>query len=717
MNKIVNFLKGSLATLLLAVVGLFGLVACQDDGLEQESASLVIYYPEVSNIGPSMNYISGAPSTYGATPSLFSISKVKLNDEAFATDCFSINPSTGAITIANTDHLVPGCYKLSISCLVGSQPFRFEDVFVVNMLPAQPERIEVSQSLLEIPYAEVKTSEAQIEVTPVGESVTIVSWALIQPEGQEYFSISKSGVITVNANFKGEILPGIYPLPVKVSTHAGSTTYEDMVTIKVTSEPLELIYNPAVGRMEYNMGYESNAPAFKGSPEEVSFAIKAVTPETDKVTIDPVTGVLSVEKDAELPVDGHYVVDVTATNLYGTVDFMEAFVLDVIAYIEPIDGATFAYEAVEAIQGTGFEAVVNDDLVGDEVSFSLAEVPAALEGQITIDPATGTITAAKGNTIALGEYAVVVKAANTKNEVTTTLMINIIENPYFFTYIRYGNNLGLDPATYASQYRCATKDEYNALNLVPTTDAKPGVELEWSIEIKTGATKWKEGCLGSTIDPATGKISQNGFSAKSFGILYVTATAGKGKVGETSVTTPVFFSFMQAQSGVTIHYTPFVLQVNPRKGGSSAVPQINGCDDLSKFVLDFRRDFYFWRFGDSELQVDGLPADAGSYLNYMWLTVYNGQEGVLKQSGTGAKNPMSYYVNNDDYKNSALALAYVDPSDFHVVVMPNKWFDANGNPANGVMAAQMTFRTDGNTSQISKGSTLNPLLIWFDEKF
>lgn len=702
MNKIVNFLKGSLAALLLAFVGLFGLVACQDDGLEQESASLVIYYPEVSNIGPSMNYISGAPSTYGDTPSLFSISKVKLNGETFATDCFSINPSTGAITIANTDHLTPGCYKLSISCLVGSQPFRFEDVFVVNMLPAQPERIEVSQSLLEIPYAEVKTSEAQIEVTPVGESVTIVSWSLIQPEGKEYFSISKSGVIAVNANFKGEILPGIYPLSVKVSTHAGSTTYEDMVTIKVTSEPLELLYNPAVGRMEYNMGYESNAPAFKGSPEEVSFAIKTVSPETDKITIDPVTGVLSVVKDAELPVGGHYVVDVTATNLYGAIDFMEAFTLDVIAYIEPIDGTTFAYEAVEAIQGTGFEAVVNDGLVGDEVSFSLAEVPVALEGQITIDPATGTITAAKGNSIALGEYAVVVKAANTKNEVTTTLKINIIENPYFFTYIRYGNNLGLDPATHASQYRCATADEMKALSLTPQTDAKAGVELEWSIVIK-------HQCGSTTIDPATGVLSPAGIKALNGGLVLVTATAGKGKEGETSVTVPVFFSFMPT-SGATVLYTPFVIQVNPRKGITSEVPEILGID-LSSFFLDYRRNFNYYNIGGPASHGDGQPAVAGSFMNQIWTAYYTAIGSATVN--TGARAPMSW---TDNKANLANALAYIDNADgYRLVVNPNKWIDENNVAANGALIGQITYaNTEAGTG---KGTQIFPIWIWFDEKF
>uniref|UniRef100_UPI0040567AFE surface glycan-binding family protein n=1 Tax=Alistipes sp. TaxID=1872444 RepID=UPI0040567AFE len=701
MNKIINLLKGSL----LALAVLFtapAFVACEGDGLEQEGASLVIYYPEVSNIGPSMNYISGAPSVYGATPSLFSLSKIKFNNEEFSCDCFSINPSTGAITISNTENLTPGCYKLSVSCLVGSQPFRFEDIFVVNMLPAQPESIEVSRELVEIPYAEAAQSEETITITPKGESVSIINWALKQEEGKEYFSISKEGVISINPNFKGEILPGVYPLSVILSTHAGSTTYEEVATIKITSVAVELSYNPAAGRMEYNMGYTSNAPTMKGSPEEVSYAIKAVTPETDKIAIDPTTGVLSVEKDAELPVDGHYVVDVTVENLYGAVDFMEAFTLDVIAYIEPIDQSTFAYDTVEAIQGTAFEAPLREGLVGDEISFSFVELPADLEGQLSIDPATGKVSAEKGNTIPLGEYNVEIKAANTKNEATTTLVVKIIENPYFFTYIRYGNNLGLDPATHASQYRCATANEMKALKLTPQTDAKPGVELEWSVAIK-------HQCGSTTIDPTTGVLSPAGMKAMNGGLVLVTATAGKGKEGETSVTVPVFFSFMPS-SGATVLYTPFVIQVNPRKGIVSAAPEVLGID-LSSLFMDYRRNFNYYNIGGLESHLDGQPSVAGSFMNQMWTAYYTSIGSATVN--TGARGPMSWIDNKSNLSN---ALAYVDNADgYKLVVNPNKWIDQNNVAANGALIGQITYADT--ESSAGSGTQIFPIWIWFDEKF
>ena len=43
--------------------------------------------------------------------------------------------------------------------------------------------------------------------------------------------------------------------------------------------------------------FQSNAPALKGSLEGIEYSIKNITPTTDKIKIDPTTGVLSVDKD------------------------------------------------------------------------------------------------------------------------------------------------------------------------------------------------------------------------------------------------------------------------------------------------------------------------------------------------------------------------------------------------------------------------------------
>ena len=254
-------------TALCAVV----LAACEDD--DTKSGDLQLFYPTVVDIGPSMNFVSGTPTYYGPAPSNFSIAGITLDDKAFTSECFSIGADTGMVSISNTDALDPGTYKLTIACQAGGGAYRFENIFVVRMVSATPEAIEVSEPTLVIPYAELETTEASVTVAPVGESVSILNYSLVQAEGFEYFTISKDGVVTYNAEFTGEVMPGSYPLPVKIETYAGSATYENLLTARITSEPLEVRYPSASGRMEYNMAFQGSTPSLKGSPDEVVLSL------------------------------------------------------------------------------------------------------------------------------------------------------------------------------------------------------------------------------------------------------------------------------------------------------------------------------------------------------------------------------------------------------------------------------------------------------------
>ena len=703
MSKFRNACFVWLTAVLLAVTA----AACEDD--KTTGGDLRLHYPEVIDIGPSMSFISGAPTYYGPAPSDFSIAGMTLDDKAVASDSFTISPETGAVSISNTEGMATGTYKLTVACRANGAGYTFRDIFVVRMVPSTPVEIETSSPTLTIPYDELGTTEETVSVSTVGESVAVIGYELVQPEGQEYFSISKTGVVSLSTAFKGEVLPGVYPLPIKISTHAGSMVYEDVLTAKITSRPLGVTYTPASGRMEYNMAFQSAVPVLKGSPEEVVWAVKGVTPSTDVFTVDAATGVLSVAEGNGLPIDGQYVVDLTVSNSYGSTDFEGAYTLTVIDYIAPIEADKFAYEPVEAIQGGEFSASKKIDFVGDEVTFSLGTLDAALVGQLSIDPETGAVSAKKGHTIPMGSYAVPVIAANAKGTAEASLSLTIKENPYFFTTITYGNNLGLTPAAnYANQFYFAAAEDFT--QLTPTTDAKPGTELSWSV-------KAKHNCGGTTINLATGIISLDGFAKGNGGLLLVTATAGEGQVGETSVTVPVFLSFCAtAESGAVIpfSYKPFVIQVNPRKGLVSPAPEISGIEP-SSLVMDYRRTFNYYNFNGPETHKDGIPATSGSFLNQMW-AVYNAQDGVKKPAGTGAKDPMSYFKNNE-LGNLNLAMLYVDKTTKSIVVNANKWIDANGVAANGAFHGQITFLTNGNEGGINNGEKSFPVWIWFDEKF
>lgn len=691
-------------TALCAVV----LAACEDD--DTKSGDLQLFYPTVVDIGPSMNFVSGTPTYYGPAPSNFSIAGITLDDKAFTSECFSIGADTGMVSISNTDALDPGTYKLTIACQAGGGAYRFENIFVVRMVSATPEAIEVSEPTLVIPYAELETTEASVTVAPVGESVSILNYSLVQAEGFEYFTISKDGVVTYNAEFTGEVMPGSYPLPVKIETYAGSATYENLLTARITSEPLEVRYPSASGRMEYNMAFQGSTPSLKGSPDEVVWAIKQVIPAegtdpTDKIKIDPATGVVSVDAGSELPIDASYTLDLTVKNSFGSTDFDGAYTLSVIEFIAPIESDKFGYEDAVAIQGGEFKVSKKAGFVGDEVTFSLGTLDAKLVGQLTVNAETGAVSAKKGHSIPIGTYTVPVVATNAKGTAETSISLTVRENPYFFTTITYGNNLGLTPvANYANQFYFPTQEDI--VPLTPTTDAKAGTEILWSV-------KTKHQCGGTTIDPATGVISLDGYKSGNGGLILVTATAGKGMVGETTVTVPVFFSFHVAVNGVTVRYKPFVIQVNPRKGITSQAPDISGVSNLSSMLMDYRRTFTYYNIGGPESHIDGQPNVANSFMNQMW-AVYNAQTGITKPAGTGAKDPLSYFANK---ANLNLAMLYVDQTTKSIVVNSNKWIDANGVAANGALMGQITFVTNGDESGVNDGGKIFPAWIWFDEKF
>ena len=75
------------------------------------------------------------------------------------------------------------------------------------------------------------------------------------------------------------------------------------------------------------------APALKGSLEGIEYSIKNITPTTDKIKIDPTTGVLSVDKDHGLQSGNNYVISIHVKNNFGEEDFNNAFTLQVLINI------------------------------------------------------------------------------------------------------------------------------------------------------------------------------------------------------------------------------------------------------------------------------------------------------------------------------------------------------------------------------------------------
>ena len=713
-------------------------------------------YSGMTDIGPSMSGRISSPTYKGNTPSDFAITKVTLKGEAYSGDCFTIDPNDGFISINSTKDMQVGLYKLSISCISGGNYYEFKDIVEINFLKAVPDGITVEPNKLQVKYNDIidETSEVELPTAQVktdGDHVTITNYEIAKSDYSKYFDITKSGKISI---IKGSaaLLPGIYNISLKLTTGASSEDegiFENALEINVTSAPFGLEYTPNEDMLEAEndksgkTSFQSNAPALKGSLEGIEYSIKNITPTTDKIKIDPTTGVLSVDKDHGLQSGNNYVISIHVKNNFGEEDFNNAFTLQVVEYIEPISG--FEYEtSIDKYQYSKFTINPKEGLKGDNIQFSLINEPDALKGQIEFDAQTGTISVEKGNTIPQGNYSLTVRATNSKNAenpADATFTLNIIENPNYFTDIRYGNNIDVPEENNANQFRITEDNEANADATLkgftfpsPQTGLKGDVSVAWSI--KNGNK-----CDNLTIDSNTGKISfnqeatwpadNNGVKANTIGFCYVTATAGTDKDSQISQTTLVFIHYdLKANNGVHIHYNPFVFQADPKNGGNSTVPlvTVNGTTTTSNFALDYRRSFNY--YPTEGTLVKGAPGTAGSFLNELWTTYYKAMD--IKLS-TGSRNPMSYYGSVYDMSHSkklpnqsdrlSVALAYVVPNDLTIHISPNIWKNSNGEYANGIMVGEMTFLTNVTVDTTETGESLKngkkiaPIIIWFDKKF
>ena len=478
--------------------------------------------------------------------------------------------------------------------------------------------------------------------------------------------------------------------------------------------PTSLVYSPSSVAVQFDYEYVSRVPRMVGSSNGLKYSISSVSPQGAPVTIDEKTGVITLSAQHELPVGTEVLVSVLVENALGSMDFAQVLKISLVENLAPI--TMFEYNDSTVWHNTKF-SLVPKAIDGDEKFFSFVNLPEELSA-LQIDELTGAISAKKGNKIPLGKYSLSVNVENSKGSMTEEIKLTVIENPYFFTYVRWGNNLGLTPEEkYASQHRVSTTEAYTFA--VTATDIKKGVEVEYSIG---GGSK--SAC--AVIDPETGTITTDLAFAEgkmeNFRVhfFYVTAITGKGTSGETKVKTPVFLDFncQRADKGYQIKYTPFVFQCNPKNGGVSAVPEITKdgkaltAEELAKITMDFRRSFNYWNIGGPASHADGAPNDAkDNFLSLIWANYY---DDIKVSYNKGSRDPMSAYGRSTQLAKSP---GYIRTSDLALYIAPDKWKDLNGY-ADGIFTGQITFADNGSDPQgAGNPYRLFPIFVWFDTEF
>lgn len=756
---------------MLAIV--LGISSCKDD-FTTDDGSFALYYTSMTDIGPSMTGVIASPTYKGATPYDFKITGVtySLGDvsEPYTGECFTINTENGEIYINSTKGMNVGKYILSISCQAAGTLYTFPNAVEVNFLKAVPEGIKVTPDLLEVKLADVKNKDsetvfptAQVTTENTKEHITITGYkisnvvrvgsddseTIINNTKVNLFSISETGVIYINKSSEYDdavVKAGTYKIDLKLTTAASSSLEEedglfaDALTVNFTDAPSAISYK--IGTIETGIegeaskpkgDFTSSKPLIEGSSMNATYEITSIkkssggtldftdASEAEKAffSIDDVTGVIYVPNTHNFANGDTYKVSVKVTNPYGEFNGTDALTLNVIDWMDPL--ADFTYEVKDMKQGMsyisskpqggGLDAATN-------VEYSFVDMPEEYAEYFSINNTTGEVSVAKYNTLPQGTFEVTVKAKNFKSEAQGKLAINVVENPNYFTYISYGNNLVDDQtpgSIYDNQFRFTKLDEVRVVSLNPKTDIQEGCKMTWKLA-------GKHHSANIVIDTNTGEITaagvtQDNFNKYSMAVLFITATVGEGN-DAFDRTFPVFINYSKPVAGVTIEYTPFVLRVNPNNGGTSLPPVITGNNiDLSKVYIDYYNTINYFNLEGCDSE--GTPFDEGrvdqtpgcKFLKNLWNE--NGASGSY-----GTNLPVSYWDGNKVKTNPSDYLAYINNAKvdnrFSVVVNPKKWYYDGW--ADGVLTGKFKFSVDG-TNPPGKTNSDFYLAIWFDKDY
>lgn len=714
--------------------------ACSDD--ETSDAPATLYYPEVVNIAPTVDFVMAqGPDFQGPVPTDYEIAGITCDGQAVQTDLFSINPETGAVSFRHAEEgeeIPLGTYLLSIGCKVNGNYHVYPDVLIVKMVAPLPAAVIATPSEVKVAYETVLNPEGELPTVELsveeGASISVKSWAFPAEAVNNnpfyaYFKISKNGVISLNTSSK--VLPGHFELDVQVNTSAGEKgIFEKVVSFDIQSKPLTLTYAENL-LVEAGSALALPEPKYVGSLDGVNFSIAKVTPvgeapQTSDFKIDAQTGCVSVEKGNTLQPDTEYDLDVLVKNDFGEQLFEKALHVTVTAVVAPIEN--FKYEPLSIARFLSFTVEKAAGFKGDNVSYEFKGLPAELEGLLSIDRLTGVITTTKqveapinldrpSFEIPAGEYDVVVLAKNMKapEGVEAVLKLSVVESKAYFTKFGYGNNLNL-PTTEANQFRYVYSSAEGATETIALDaslgDIPSGQKVVFSV---TQPDKFKQPFGSCSINETSGevKLAMKGEDPNACGMVMVRATVGEG--AETFYRTIPLFVASENKDNM-LSFTPFVMKVNPVKGGRS-VQAVSHKGD--KLLFDYRRNATYQNLYASEKEFpSGKVGVNNNFLSQMWDKYALWKGGKVNY---GAKAPLSYFENESTGLQNAWL--YIDNNlgsqseRWTMVVTPNAWIGSEGNPASGVWCGGMTAVTNGNAASVNKGTQIWPIMVWFDERF
>lgn len=302
----------------------------------------------------------------------------------------------------------------------------------------------------------------------------------------------------------------------------------------------------------------------------------------------------------------------------------------------------------------------------------------------------------------------------TEKTITVTVTQGTFVSPYNFTYVRWGNNVGLDIKKYPAMYRVEMGGEAIKVPILES-DIPEGAEVafKWTKHSNVSSKPMK-----ADLDKKNGTVTITPIAESSqvIGVHegMITVTVG----GDSPYAVTKSFPFFVDQQGVNtegyrVQADPFVFVVNPTTGGTSgAITCTKDGAATEVFNIDFRRNLAYWNYyGPSTYKDGNLSAD--SYMYLFWNKYYTATGKTLNMASV---DPVSYW--NNAGGNLEAPLLYIDPATKQMSIKPGTFVDADGNAASGVFYGTMQYNvTEGQNPITTSLGEVRPMAIYFDPTF
>ncbi|MBR8538142.1 DUF4958 family protein [Carboxylicivirga sediminis] len=413
-----------LILLILAFAG-----ACTDETFLSDNKKVAppadLSYAETGEAREGKAIESGRPSvnTFGAEPT-FTIGSGKIDGAALSEELlqqFNIVDTTGLVFVNNGNILTPATYLLDVKVETMGGMTTFTNGYSVKVLPALMEGLAYQPSTVQF---ERGKNNATTEPDFAGNS-NDVSFAFGEFEGSEFFAIDAStGIISMSDKQEPEV--GTFKLHVEGNNLADSViTFKNALTVNVVSKPYRLVYDPEVQTNVQELASRTSQEPVVTASNTGSVKYKLADGTSEFFAIDENTGAVTLQAMHTFTAGSTQYVDVIAGNDLGETLFEKALGFEIVPQ-DPVPPNNFTY--ADGNEGTvmaslAFSSAIPSAEGAYPISFAITSGNES--GEFTIEPTTGQISLAKGNTLPVGDYPLVVEATNAYGSATVTYTVHV----------------------------------------------------------------------------------------------------------------------------------------------------------------------------------------------------------------------------------------------------------------------------------------------------